>query len=425
MKRILNYILIPLALLVLSACVHDEKELFDESASVRIAKSLEEDAAILESATNGWELHYYTGKEYRYAGYTYLIKFKNGKATVAADFAGSDSTATSKYELKKDQGPVLTFTTFNAIMHEKAQTSSQNVNGEEGDYEFLILKATADTIHLKGKKWGNHMYLTRLAEKVNWKEHLDSITEISNAMSNHYEIALQDGDVIGNALFSTSGRHVTIKVGNNSYSCAYAATTTGIVFPEPIVIRGKEYRSFTLNTTNQSLNNGEITFNAVTPEGYKPASFWVGKWKINHQGTTPAHLIITQGANKALTMTIDFGGTSYPITDPFNSSIGCLQILLQHIDVKSTEAPGGVFFVPTSIKEGGYFNLSAGAGINFIWDEASQSAKVVSNGVGKYVNDSFFGIAFNAEGKPVENAQGHYVYPISLRQITSLTRVTP
>ena len=95
MKRILNYILIPLALLVLSACVHDEKELFDESASVRIAKSLEEDAAILESATNGWELHYYTGKEYRYAGYTYLIKFKNGKATVAADFAGSNSTATS------------------------------------------------------------------------------------------------------------------------------------------------------------------------------------------------------------------------------------------------------------------------------------------------------------------------------------------
>ena len=49
------------------------------------------------------ELHYYTGKEYRYAGYTYLIKFKNGKATVAADFAGSNSTATSKYELKKDQ----------------------------------------------------------------------------------------------------------------------------------------------------------------------------------------------------------------------------------------------------------------------------------------------------------------------------------
>ena len=230
--------------MVLSACVHDEKELFDESASVRIAKSLEEDAAILESATNGWELHYYTGKEYRYAGYTYLIKFKNGKATVAADFAGSDSTATSKYELKKDQGPVLTFTTFNAIMHEKAQTSSQNVNGEEGDYEFLILKATTDTIHLKGKKWGNHMYLTRLAEKVNWKEHLDSITEISNGVSNHYEIALPDGDVIGNALFSTSGRHVTIKVGNNSYSCAYAATTTGIVFPGPIVIRGKEYSSF-------------------------------------------------------------------------------------------------------------------------------------------------------------------------------------
>ena len=73
--------------------------------------------------------------------------------------------------------------------------------------------------------------------------------------------------------------------------------------------------------------------------------------------------------------------------------------------MKSTVAPGGVFFVPTSIKEGGYFNLSAGAGINFIWDDASQSAKVVSNGVGKYVNDSFFGIAIQRQkANQVENA---------------------
>ncbi|MGP1591351.1 MAG: DUF4302 domain-containing protein [Prevotella sp.] len=423
MKRILNYILIPLALTVLSACVHDEKEVFDESASVRIAKSLEEDAKILESATNGWQLHYYTGKEYRYGGYTYLIKFKNGKATVAADFAGSDSISTSKYELKKDQGPILTFTTFNAIMHEKAQAKSENINGEEGDYEFLILKATTDTIHLKGKKWGNHMYLTRLANNINWKEHLDSINAISDEISNNYEVSLGEGDVIGSALFNTLSRHAIIKVENNSYSCAYATTPTGVILPEPIFIRGKEYRTFTLNTNNQNLNNGDITFNAIIPEGYKPASFWVGKWKINHQGGTNAFAIVKQGKGKSLDVAIEFGGVSYPLVNGYNSNAGCLQFLMQHIDVKSTVAPGGVLFTPVSIKSGGFFNLAEGAGANFIWDEASKSAKLVSNGVGKYETDTFVGIAFKTDGKPVENAQGRYIYPVILYEITSLTRV--
>ena len=100
MKRILNYILLPFALIAFSACAQDEKELFNESASVRITNSIEEETRILESATNGWELHYYTGKEYRFSGYTYLLKFKDGKASVAADFVGSDSISPSRYELK-------------------------------------------------------------------------------------------------------------------------------------------------------------------------------------------------------------------------------------------------------------------------------------------------------------------------------------
>lgn len=423
MKRILNYILLPFALIAFNACAQDEKELFNESASVRITNSIEEETRILESATNGWELHYYTGKEYRFSGYTYLLKFKDGKASVAADFVGSDSISTSRYELKRDQGPVLTFTTFNAIMHEKAQVSLENVNGEEGDYEFLILKATADTIHLKGKKWGNHMYLTRLADNVNWKEHLDSIISVSSGVSNNYEISVGESDATGSASLNTLTQHANIKVGNNSYSCAYSTTTTGIELAQPITIEGKEYNSFTLNNKTQNLNNGDVTLKPILPEGYKPISFWIGKWKINHSGKAKAFVTLKQGSGRKVQSTLEYNGKKYPIDYIYDSNKGCLQFIIQHLEVKTTEEPGGALFVPFS-ETAFNFVIAEGAGGNFIWDETSQTAKYVSKGTGKNKANTFYAVAFNEKNEPIE-VDGDFVLTIQLNNITSLTRVNP
>ena len=65
MKKIINSILIGAAVLGLSSCsLHDDTELFGEPAAERLEKAVAADKALLESASNGWELHLWTGKEY-------------------------------------------------------------------------------------------------------------------------------------------------------------------------------------------------------------------------------------------------------------------------------------------------------------------------------------------------------------------------
>ena len=95
---------------------------------------------------------------------------------------------------------------------------------------------------------------------------------------------------------------------------------------------------------------------------------------------------------------------------------------MQHLEVKTTEEPGGALFVPFS-ETAFNFVIAEGAGGNFIWDEASQTAKYSSKGTGKNKANTFYAVAFNEKNEPIE-ADGDFVLTIQLDNITSLTRVT-
>ena len=56
MKKIMIYIQALLASFVLVSCLHDDNELFNESAAQRLDKAVEHYKQVLESANNGWEL---------------------------------------------------------------------------------------------------------------------------------------------------------------------------------------------------------------------------------------------------------------------------------------------------------------------------------------------------------------------------------
>ena len=173
MKKIINSILIGAAVLGLSSCsLHDDTELFGEPAAERLEKAVAADKALLESASNGWELHLWTGKEYSAGGYTYFMKFANDKVTVSSDIAPATMKTTSSYDVISDQGPVLTVNTFNEIFHYLAQPSMDDDDGEQQDYEFVIMRTTNDSIYLRGKKWGNHMVMTRVAESTSWEDEI-------------------------------------------------------------------------------------------------------------------------------------------------------------------------------------------------------------------------------------------------------------
>ena len=89
MKKILYSIFLFGVALSITSCLHDDDKIFGTPAAERIEQAVDSDKTLLESASNGWELHLWTGEQYSSGGYTYLMRFKNNKVTVGSDFAPS------------------------------------------------------------------------------------------------------------------------------------------------------------------------------------------------------------------------------------------------------------------------------------------------------------------------------------------------
>ena len=140
MKKLFAYTLLSLFTLGFSSCLRDDKQLFDSSPATRLDAIITQEKQLLESSPQGWILQYYAGKDYTGAGYTLLMKFENGKVSIMGDNGDPELIATSDYDIVKDQGPVLTFPTFNAVIHPLASASLGHPEGIQGDYEFVILE---------------------------------------------------------------------------------------------------------------------------------------------------------------------------------------------------------------------------------------------------------------------------------------------
>lgn len=232
MRKFLLYIMGVISMLSFQSCLHDDKELFDESAAERLEHATEETKQILESSTSGWAFQYYLGDEYTSGGCTYLVKFKDGKADVALDLADAPTDIThSSYDVVKDQGPVLTFDTYNEWMHYFANPNSDGTT-KGGDFEFSVMKISNDTIDLKGRTTGNKMRLIRLPENTDWKTYLEDISGIESEMFTSYQLT-EDGNVEGILTFDADTRRVSfVDKENNTSTYPYCVTPTGIVLPD-------------------------------------------------------------------------------------------------------------------------------------------------------------------------------------------------
>ena len=247
MKKIIYTLAVVLAGFGIQSCsLHEDTNIFDQSASERIDAAVAHDKEVLESATNGWKLVYYTGEEYTGGGYTYLCKFKNGSVIVAGDMSDGYQEAKSSYDIITDQSVVLTFNTFNELMHKFATPTSSSIDGEQGDYEFLIQKVTNDSIYLEGKKWGNKMVMTRVPENLSWEEHLDSITRVANDIRYNNKV-MNGNDSIGYISLDDYTRRAVLDAGNDKADVPYFVTSKGVRFQSPITVNGQQISELSYN----------------------------------------------------------------------------------------------------------------------------------------------------------------------------------
>ena len=179
-----------------TSCAGEEDDIFDKTAAERLNESSAKYSARLEAQPNGWAMQYYPtyyDESPQGSGYLILMRFNpDFSVDVSMDnrFSGNAyATATSGWEVIKDNGPVLSFNTFNRCMHafsdpEDIPWTSDNEQSEGcgGDYEFIIVDAPEDASYmmLKGKKRNTYNLLTPVEVGVDYQQYLADVKAFHN-----------------------------------------------------------------------------------------------------------------------------------------------------------------------------------------------------------------------------------------------------
>ena len=195
--KLTHYILSILATGLLFSCAPKIDPIFDDTSANRIEEEIETVQEILLSSPNGWLMEYYPSSTQSYGGFNVLLNFQPGyRVTVASETAGADKTAVSTYTLKQSAGCVLSFDTYNEILHFFSDPSNNQGMGEgyglEGDFEFTILQADEQIIRLKGKKSGSYMTMTPMSTGLKWSDYLKDIKQKDKEFSEYYRLLYQD-----------------------------------------------------------------------------------------------------------------------------------------------------------------------------------------------------------------------------------------
>lgn len=160
-KHIFLYLLLAMPSFLLQSCLKDQEDIFDKPSSERMEEYLQAAQDTLVNAPYGWAMDYYPESNQSYGGFAYTIQFTKDNATVRFENNPDDGTETSLYKMKEDDGPVLSFDTYNTFLHNYATPASGQYRGKEGDFEFVIDSIGSDVVKVHGKKSLNTMYLAQ------------------------------------------------------------------------------------------------------------------------------------------------------------------------------------------------------------------------------------------------------------------------
>ncbi len=240
--KIINKLLY-LGLLVgtLFACTPEEDDIFGNSSANRIDEAIKKTSDLLVGSTNGWLMEYYPSATQQYGGYTMLLSFtEDGMTTLAGSLKGVSKKDISTYVLGQSAGVVLTFDTYNTVMHyysDPKNPSGIGINGKgmEGDLEFLIMEATSEKITLQGRKTRNQIVMTPLDASVNWDNYIQNIQEAEETMKfSNYEYHV-NGKVISVNSTAYNVLNFVLETGE-IITVPYVQTPTGYKFYTPLEI---------------------------------------------------------------------------------------------------------------------------------------------------------------------------------------------
>ena len=425
--RILHTLVIALTALGAVSCANDEKELFSLPAAERIDQVVKKDRAALEASPNGWKFDYFLGRSYSGPGVAMMVTFRNGKATMASDASDTAVFYTSDYDVVKDQGPVLTFNTFLEPIHSLAGGMASFPEGRQGDYEFSILSTSADTIRLRGKKWGNEMMLTRNPIGLKQDSVIMGAIKMRENMITDSIYLCQGKDTIPGAAFDLDNRHFDIH-GAVQLSSPMVFSPKGFTLVQPLHYKDQVYSNFTWNDSARTFSSADMTISFRIPETYKPQSFWIGKWSVKHRalralGRRPTYLTIYNERSvrnpQALRAVLEFNRTEYEIFVMYNRTTGTISIPAQTVE-DPTKANYAILFIGTN---GSQLLGKVDVPFTFEWDPNFEYATAKGTLFENTKATGMLGIGYKDELHQNTDKDGKPIIPIIMLDFEYIRRV--
>lgn len=412
MKKLL-YILtfFSLACCSLISCSPEEDDIFSESAANRMTDKLAEYGQLLASAHNGWKMEYFSDNEQLNGGRTFLMHFGSGDSvTMAGDMADPTFRSTSLYSLIADAGPVLSFNSYNSLFHDFSEPKgSANTEGYGGDYEFTFMEATDSRIVLKGKKSGNRIILTRMAEDQDWTAYLENLSDIEiKSICGRYRVYIDGKErlVIQNAdrnfviPDTVDGIPGVVNVG-------FLYTPEGIKTYKPMEIYGAKVQNFTWDATTESLvskeGGTEVRLEAF-PYSYQVAyDEYPGEWVMKYDDGSGNNFVknVTISVKK-YGESFTLSGLRYDLILNYNKLGGYVYLNHQYVGMYQD------YFMFICLSGDGYYTWDTGVMYAGIWDEQPGDMNIVfmDNGSWNHKVDGALLYAFSSQEAGGNNGVG-------------------
>ena len=314
---------------IFASCLKDQDDYFDRSASERMQDVMTLVKQTLRSSPYGWEFDYYPGGNLAYGGVVYTVRFDSLTATVGCSLL-PDSTETTYYRITNDNGPVLTFDTYNRLMHYFSTPSSSEYEAKGGEFEFVVTEVTDDLITLYGKKTRNTMYLRRLTAPAD--DYATQTVAVFDNIPQGFSGTLGTSQVEG--FISLVNKRLTLVAGSDSVSMPFAFNRQGLRLYQPVSIGGLSVQSLCYDAESGVFTSDDQGCEGLSLQGIPYADDVVrygdyeGNYTLRYDGTRTATVALEPNR---LDGTYRLTGLSshYELVLNYDYATGCLRLAPQ------------------------------------------------------------------------------------------------
>lgn len=417
---------------LLVSCRTRVDDLFDLTASQRLAESMKECRENLQGSENGWMIHYFPSADREFGGTSFTAVFdEEGYVTMTGEIAlevtgDINETKRSLYSLKTSSSVVLSFDTYNDYLHYYSDPDPHGGNQFGGDFEFIYLRGNSSEMFFRGNKTGNTYYFRAIPSGETITSYLQEILDMKAASE----------DVIYASYFAKYGeleitKYAVDPQGMNRLSYipdeskpyeveyeAFAFTPTGIRFHDQISFGG----DVKAQTFDWDADAGKYVAidavgtdfpSAVVMEGrlsdtYVPYTEYLGNWTLRCSSGNFSVRLEQNVENKSYTMKGLLA--DYDVIVNYNRLTANLIIYTQYLGMNGSN---WVYLCCWDGEEG-YFTWSTDVGIDLVYNRPSNPASGIltfkDGGYwGDYTVDSFLIAQFSGPASSDNFLQGAYI----------------